>query len=401
MFNNYQEVPLTLDFSEPLVTKEGLDFKDTESPKDAPGSDTNLNPGNKEGVEGDNSGTESESQDLSIELDFNEGADKEEENKEETQEEVSDELTNIVNVANLLADKHFDGELKTYEDFDAENPTPEDIISLISYNFELKEQSNFDSFVSTLSEQTRKIIEFDTNAQNPDELDQYLKTLIEEKNIQSLDIENEFDQERIVRNWYSNEGWTSAEIDEKIADLKNAAILKKEAARIKPRLVDKASEISAQKEDQQRQIKAYEAAQKQGFEQKVAKLLNSKKIGSLNLTETEVTKLAPVLMGDDVEVNLPGGKKVQMPYLEALIRFHKFSDKANIENLVLATWLLTDRENFDKKYQKMVQTQVTNEFVKDHKYGMAARSGGLKVTEPGKKQTAEANKQQPWKLKVR
>lgn len=399
MFNNYQEVPLALDFSEPLVTKEGLEFKETESSKDSNNPDTDKD----RAPENDNQNNPGD-QDLNIELDFNEGDDNKEteEKKEEgDQPELSNELTNIVNVANMLADKHFDGELKTYEDFDAENPTPEDIISLIAYNFELKEQSNFDSFVSTLSEQTRKIIEFDTNSGSPEELDQYLKTLIEEKNIQSLNIENEFDQERIVRNWYSSEGWTSEEIEEKITDLKNAALLKKEAARIKPRLVDKASEIATQKEEQQRQIKAYEQAQKQGFEQKISKLLNSKKVGNLNLTETEVTKLAPVLMGDDVEVNLPGGKKVQMPYLEALIRFHKFSDKANIENLVLATWLLTDRENFDKKYQKMVQTQVTNEFVRDHKYGMAARSGGLKVTEPGKKQTAEANKQQPWKLKVR
>ena len=140
-----------------------------------------------------------------------------------------------------------------YEDFDAEaEPDEEMLTKLLTHNQALAVEKEMEDFFSSLSDTTRRILEFDINSEDKGQITTYLQTLVEENNIKSLSIENEFDQEKILREWYrSEELYTQAEVDEKLSDLKDANLLEKEAKRIKPKLDLKAEEIAKVKEKEQ------------------------------------------------------------------------------------------------------------------------------------------------------
>jgi flagellar biosynthesis GTPase FlhF len=200
-------------------------------------------------------------------------------------------------------------------------------------------------------------------------------------------VEDEYDQERIVRSWYSNEDWGAEEIEEKVSDLKNANLLEKEAKRIKPKLDQAAEAIAQRKEEEAQQIRQLEMRYKKDYIVRLQELFSKDRIANVAFNPTEKQNLLTSLISDDVEVAMPGGKKVKMPYLEALITYHRFSPKADLENLALATMILTDRAAFDAKYSKMLETKVTSEFVKDHKYDANKKAGLLKVKDNGQKTT--------------
>lgn len=316
----------------------------------------------------------------------------------ELEQDIDATVEMLVKVANNLADTVFGGELKTYEGFDSESElTEESVTKLIEYNLELSNDAAINEFVATIPPKAQRILDFSLNATTDAEFDSFLSTLIEENNIKSLDLTNEFDQEKIVRTWYNNEGWSSSEIDEKIGELKQGALLVKEAGRIKPKLDAKVEEIASKKEEGQRELKQMEVARRQEYLNRVGTMLQKNKVGNLQLSQDEANKLASYMTADQIEIDLPTGGKATMPYLEALISYHRNSPKANIENLAMATLLLTDREAFDKKYKKMVETTVTNEIVKDLKYDTNIKGGRIKVENKKLVPTPQANK---WSLKI-
>jgi hypothetical protein len=85
------------------------------------------------------------------------------------------------------------------------------------------------------------------------------------------------------------------------------------------------------------------------------------------------------MTADEVPVNI-GGKVTTMSHLEALLFFNKHHENGSIENLALATLLLTNPEKFEKEYSRKMETKVTEEFVKTHKYNNKIKTGEAKET---------------------
>jgi hypothetical protein len=139
-------------------------------------------------------------------------------------EEKEEGSFNYETVINTLASKGFIKE--AYEGFNEEDITEETLAKLLAHNIEKEKEAEFDGFIENLSPLTQRLLEFDTNSTSKDkgkEVESYLKTLIEENSIKSLDPENEYDQEKIVKQWYkSKEGYTPNEIEEKVEELKQA-----------------------------------------------------------------------------------------------------------------------------------------------------------------------------------
>ena len=138
----------------------------------------------------------------------------------------------------------------------------------------------------------------------------------------------------------------SEEIEEKITDLKDAGLLEKEAKRIKPKLDQIAEQIAQRKEDEAAQLRELEITYKKDYINRLQKLFSQDKIADVSFTNAEKQALLHNLVSDDIEVPMPNNKKVKMPYLEALITYHRYSPKADLENLALATLILTDRNAF-------------------------------------------------------
>ena len=313
----------------------------------------------------------------------------------------SQPVSPYIELVNQIDASIFGGEMELYEGFDENaEPTLDIVTKLISHNIDLAKDKGIQDFFESFNPMTQRIVEFDLNSKGED-VDLYVRTLAEEQTIKSLDVTNELDQERIIRTWYQREGWETAEIDDKISDFKTAGLLSKEAGRIKPKLDLVAEDIAKNKEEEQRRFREIETQYRNAYLNKVDKVLSKDKIGDLALTKEESKELSLALIGDNTEIPLPNGKKITMPFLEALITVYRYNtnpDKFPMENLAQAALLLTKPAVFKEKYLKMARTEATNELVKDTKYDNAKKAGQLSVVERGKKEVVNSTKT-PWNLK--
>ena len=390
MFKNTQTIDLGLTFSDPLEKATELDFSLGEPNKDSKEPEKVITTDPTTPVIPAVPVIESQKSEEDTGISF----DLEDKKEEENQPLVNE----YVNVANSLADSIFGGNLKPFEGFDEnEEPTLEVISKLIAHNIDLaKDEAIQDFYANDISPITQRIIDFDLESRDPNEILSFMKGLVEEDKIKTLSLDNEFDQETIVRTWFQNENWTTVEVEEKISDLKTAGLLSKEATRIKPKLDQKAEEVARKKEEGVKEMKAVEQSRRQQFLGKVQTTLKSQKIGEVALTAEETKRLTAIMDSNPIPVNLPNGSKTEMPYLEALIAYNRFSDKGDVETLALAALLLSDRKSFDEKYKRVIENKVTNEFVKDHKYDTSSKSGQLK-TAPKETPTKQTSR---WSLKV-
>jgi hypothetical protein len=312
-----------------------------------------------------------------------------EEEKEEDSQEISYEK-----VINTLAEKGFIKE--AYEGFTDEDVNEDTLVKLLTHNIEKNKEEEFDGFISNLSSLTQRLLEFDANSTSKDkekDVETYLKTLIEENSIKSLNPENEYDQEKIVKQWYkSKEGYTPNEVEEKIQELKDAGLLAKESKRIKPKLDEEAETIARKQEEDQRSIRLASERFNEVYNEKVINTLKKGNVGGINLSKEEASSLYTYMTGDEVPVNI-GGKVTTMSYLEALVFYNKHNEKGSIENLALATLLLTNPEKFEKEYSRKMETKVTEEFVRTHKYNNKIKTG--EAVEPKKNAPAPR-----WNFKI-
>ena len=319
----------------------------------------------------------------------------------EEKTDTKPQTINYETVIDTLAERGIIQE--AYEGFGNDEINEETLTKLLEHNIEKVIEERFDGFIGELSDYTKRLIDFDVNAKGKG-VEQYLQTLIEEQSIKNLDVTNEYDQEKIVRQWYSRkEGYSQSELEEKITELKDAGLLEKESKRIKPKLDDEAVNIAKAKEEEQRQLRETENKVKEVYNKRVIDTLKTGKIGGITLSKEDAGNIYSVLTGDEtIEMNLPNGQKAMMTPLDAHIFFNKYAKEGSLERLALATLLLTNPAKFEKEYSKKIETKVTNTFVQEHKYNNAVKGGKVDTREEPKNQSfTEKNKNAKWPLKVK
>ena len=261
-----------------------------------------------------------------------------------------------------------------YEGFTEDTePSPEVLKKLIEHNVELKQQKALEQFFETVSPLAQRILSFDLNSKG-ENLETFLRSIIEENNIKSLNVENEYDQEKIVRTFLSDQDFSSEEIEEKIEELKINSLLKKEAERIKPKLDQRAEAIAKEQEQSQAMLRQLETQRKQAYFDRITPILSKGKVKDIPFGQEEGEKMAALLMIDDVDVSLPEGRKVKMSLLDAEIMKHKYSSQGDPELLIMAAYLLSNPEKFYKRFAEMAHTKETNDFVKTQKYNIKTKS---------------------------
>lgn len=287
--------------------------------------------------------------------------------------------------------------VEPYEGFENDEVNEDALAKLLEHNIEKVVEERFEGFIEPLTDYTKRLIEFDINSKGKG-VEEYLATLIEEQNIKNLSVENEYDQEKIIRQWYSRKEmkFTQAELEEKIKDLKEIGHLEKEARTIKPKLDEEAANIAKQKEEEQRTLRETENKVKEVYNKRLIDTLQTGKIGGINLTKEDMGSIYSILTGDEsIEMNLPNGKKAMMNPLDAHIFYNKYAKEGSLERLVLAALLLTNPAKFEKEYSKKIETKVTNTFVKEHKYNNMLKGG--KAEEKEQKETfTQKNKEAKW-----
>lgn len=321
-------------------------------------------------------------------------------------EEVIDEEPEVkdnvyLNTINKLADLGIIKE--AFDGWDQEaDPTEDTLLKMLEHNSAKRDESTVHDFYNSLSPLAQRIVSFDLDAQDPEILDSYLRSLSQENEIKSFDPSNEYDQEQIVRTWYRQETssgqpmWSEEEIEERIKNLKDSALLEKEANTLKPKLDVKAEEIAKREEESQRSLKQIENQRKASYYERVEEHLAKGEIGGIRLDQGVAKEIYSTLVMDNVPVKLPEGRQIKMPLLEALIFQHKYHPQGDIEALALAAFILKDKEKFKTEFAKFTTTEVTNKFVKDHKYSSAIKSSGNQHKEKKKE-----SRNIPWNLKLK
>lgn len=312
-----------------------------------------------------------------------------------TEEIVEEEETYDDNIylktINNLVDKGVI--VEPYEGFTEDTePTQEVLEKFLEHNLELRDNKVIEDFVGNISPLTQRILEFDLNSKGQN-VEFYLKTLIEENNIKALKVDNEYDQEKIVRMWYADEDYTPDEIEEKIQELKDTSLLAKEAGRLKPKLDLRAEAIAKEEEEAQRMLKQIETRRKEDFFGRVEAIIKTGKVNEMVIGKEDAEKIMALLVLDNVPVKLPEGKELKMNYLEAEIFKHKYSSKGDPALLIQAAYLLANPDKFYQQFANAAKTKETNEFVKSQKYNIQSKSAP--VVEKQKTIKKEA-KQVPW-----
>ena len=377
------QLGLTLDFSNPeeVSDKEvsdilGIDFGDSlkeeveEKPKISKKTETKVET------------EEEEEKDETLKLNPTE---------EETVEEGDEKYVSVINT---LADLGFK---EVWEGFDPNAPLTEEVVQeFIEFNINKKVQDSFDEFFGTLSDYSKRILTFDVNAKGKD-VDQYLRTLIEENNIKSLSLDSDYDQEKIVRQWYKNEDqFTVEEIEEKIQELKDSALLEKEAKRLKPKLDAAAENIAKGKEEEQRNLRELEKQVSENYQNRVIETLKKGEVGGIKLSKEDASQIYSFLTNEEMEVNTHGGKKVTMTPLEAIVFYNKYDKNGSIERLALATLLLTNPEKFEEAFKKKAMTKVTTEVVDSIKQSNRLKIGGGQTEKSKPTSVKKEEIYRPW-----
>lgn len=286
-----------------------------------------------------------------------------------------------------------------YEDFDPNADPNEDVlIKLIQHNSNKARENALEEFIGELSPFTQRILSFDLTSKGQN-VENYLKTLLNENSIKSLNVENEYDREKIVRTYYEDENWTAEELEEKIADLKQVGLLEKEARKLKPKLDEKAEKIAKSQEEAEQGLRQVENGRKQYYFGRLNEALQKGTVEGVRLNKEDAERVAQLLLVEDVPIQLPEGRTVKMSFLESEIFRHKYSKNGSIETLILAGLLLTNKEKFMQEFSKIAKTEATKEFVNGHKYNIAAKAG-LNNTSQEQKTPQSPKKDIPWNFKT-
>lgn len=310
---------------------------------------------------------------------------------QETKEEETEDDLPIVKTIEFLYEKGIISD--AYEGFDDEEDYTDDTLAkLLEHNFEKKLDEQLVDFVQSRSSLTQRILQYDVSSKGKD-VESFLKTLVEEQNIRSLNPENEYDQEKILKEFYKNSGFNNQEIEERISDFKENNLLEKEAKRLKPKLDEFAQKIAEEKEKEQFAIKEAEDKVKDNYRKRVITELQKGEISGIKLNREEAGNLYSILTNEDVKLKMPGGKEVTMPALEAILFHHRYDQKGSLENVILATLLLTNPDKFQEQYAKKAKTEVTKTFMKEHSQNKKIKIGTS--NEPRKEKLEEGS----WILK--
>lgn len=284
-----------------------------------------------------------------------------------------------------------------YEGFDDEEQyDDETLVKLIEHNFDKRIDEQLMSFVEERSPLTQRILQYDVTSKGKG-IDSFIKSLIEEANIKSLNPENEYDQEKIIGEFYKKEGFEQSEIDERIKDFKDNNLLEKEAKRLKPKLDAFAEKIAKEKEEQEVKAREVEEKVKEDYRKRVVENLKKGEISGIKLNRDEAGTLYSILTNEDFKVTLPNGKVQIMPALEAILYHHRFDQKGSLENVMLAALLLTNREKFDEQYAKKATTEVTKRFIREHTQNSKTKIGQTQTVKPKVEPTGSI----PWQLNLK
>jgi hypothetical protein len=174
-----------------------------------------------------------------------------------------------------------------------------------------------------------------------------LKTVTRSQEVAELSLENETDQERIVREHFRSIEYGDDEtIEDEIASIIDRGELEKKATTFKPKLDAKQATILKKKMDEQELKVAQAAKASERYAETIFKVLDNPTLNGIPLSEKEQTMLYYGL-SDNTQYQDRNGDATNA--LGHLIERYQFGDNADPSVLAEALWLMADPQGYRNK----------------------------------------------------
>jgi hypothetical protein len=195
------------------------------------------------------------------------------------------------------------------------------------------------------------------------------QALAQNEEIRSLDPQDEYDQELIVRNYLQTRGESPEEIEEEIVTLKELGTLERKARQFKPKL-DQMQEqmVHAQLAEQEQRRKQQEQAAN-AYIQNVFEALRPGEINGLKLDKKTQASLYSGL----VQPQYPSVSGRPTNLLGHLLEKYQYVEP-NYSLIAEALWLLSDPDSYRAELKKQGKTAAVEQTVRQLKTEQARKS---------------------------
>lgn len=204
-----------------------------------------------------------------------------------------------------------------------------------------------------------------------------LKAVTQSQEVTKLSLENEKDQERIVREWLRSINYGSEEsIEDEIASIIDRGDLEKKATQFKPQLDAKQDKILEEKLKKQEEAQKRAEAAKKKYADTIYEALNTTHLNGLPL-ENKVQTMLYYGLTDNSNYQDRNGNSVNA--LGHLIEEYQFGENANPSILLEALWLMADPKSYRQSVMNLGAQAATQKAVRDLK-----TAEGEKITSSNK-----------------
>ena len=265
----------------------------------------------------------------------------------------------FASVANMLQEKGLIVEIP--EGFPIEDVRADNFWELINHNFNKKTEETFSTgydaarndIASGLLPEVLEMVNFQLENPNitPEEVKLHIEHIFYQKDIANLDPADPIEAETIIRQYLTGSGeYTTQEVDDLIQEAKDLNRLEHRANQFKPKLETRLRQEVQRKQQERQEILDMEAANHQNFLTKVRGILDKGDINGVPLGSEEKSKLWGIFSNNRIPVPVPGGKTVEMNYMNFLVAKNMYSKEANPDNLLLAALILEGGTKALEKY---------------------------------------------------
>lgn len=229
----------------------------------------------------------------------------------------------------------------------------------------------------SLPEEVQAVVSYALNGGT--DIKQLYKQLSQTQEVLELNIDNEVDQEKIVREWLTATGFgTIEEVEDEILELKDRGTLKNKAEKFKPKLDEKQSEIlkARLQEQEERQERAREAAAK--YAKTMYETLNQPELNGIKLTNQVQNMLYYGITDKTAYRDRSGNPTNELGHL---LEEYQFGEKSNPSLILEALWLLKDPEGYKNNLKTLGKTDAAKSTYRSLKTEAASKTASSSVSE--------------------
>ena len=210
------------------------------------------------------------------------------EQKEETEEVTEHEQTQIADFFDAFA------ELNGWDVNDDEKPSS--LEELADYMQNLVEENSKPTYASD------DVAALDTFVKNGGSIEDYLQSYNDVKDYSTIDLSDEDDQRKVVKDYLTHTGLSDAQIKRKLQKFEDAGLLEDEAEDALEFMKDiKEKEHEQLLQNQEKQAKEQEAAQQKFYTNVVSEIENLKDVRGIPVSKEDLTSLKNYLFKVDTD----------------------------------------------------------------------------------------------------